>query len=351
VRLSFIIPSRPGTDLSGIKAQVAGLDLSGHSAEFFFVEGTLPPLQRNVAIRRSTGDYVFLLDDDLLLPRDLARTTLGYFESDRVAVVGGPNLTPESDPPFAQLSGALLASPLATGATSSRWREGAADFNATESKLHGCFLCFRGDLLRRYLFAEDLFPNDENELIWRLRRDGYRLYYVPECSVQHKRRSTLGSHLKQVYVSGRGRGELMRRSGLRGQVLYVAPLAFLAYLVTAALLVWRRPLFAAPLVAYGALAATLSISTFVRLRRPVFLWAGALMFASHVAYGIGLFRGLVTAKGVAGTAMAVEVVESAASAFLGHRTELPSDSRVGRPPDAVSRERLEETLGSKGTRR
>ena len=312
MRLSFIIPSRPGTDLSGIKAQVAGLDFSCHSAEFFFVEGTLPSLQRNVAIRRTSGEYVFLLDDDLVVPRDLIAKTLEQFVSDRIAVVGGPNLTPDDDPPFAQMSGALLASPLATGGTSSRWREGAADVNATEKKLHGCFLCFRGDLLRRYLFVEDLFPNDENELMWRLRRDGYTLSYVPECSVHHKRRSTLRSHLKQVYISGRGRGELIRRSSVRGQIFYLAPLAFLPYLLAAAVLTIRFPVVAIPLLAYAVLAAALSITTMVERRQPIFLWTGALMFVSHIAYGIGLFRGLIVAEGYAGGDVAVEVVESAA---------------------------------------
>lgn len=309
MRLSFIIPSRPGTDLSAIKAQAAKLDLAGHSAECFFVAGTLPPLQRNAAIQRSTGDYVFLLDDDLVIPPDLVRRTLVHFDGDLVAAVGGPNLTPEDDPPFAQLSGELLASPLATGGTSSRWREGSTDLNATEQKLHGCFLCFRGELLRRYQFVEDLFPNDENELMSRLRRDGYRLYYVPQCSVQHKRRATLRSHLKQVYVSGRGRGEFIRRSGLPGQWFYLAPLAFLIYLAVAPFLTRRWPVLGVPLAAYAALAVTLSVLTFLRRRRPVFLLAGALMFVSHLTYATGLLRGLILPKAYSGGEVTVEVVE------------------------------------------
>lgn len=309
MRLSFIIPSRPGTDLSGIKAQAARLDLAGHSAECFFVEGTLPPLQRNAAIRRSTGDYVFLLDDDLVIPPDLVRRTLVHFDGDLVAAVGGPNLTPEDDPPFAQLSGELLASALATGGTSSRYREGATDFNATEQKLHGCFLCFRGELLRRYLFVEDLFPNDENELMSRLRQDGYRLYYVPQCSVHHRRRATLRSHLKQVYISGRGRGEFIRRSGLRGQWLYLGPLAFLIYLVVAPILTRRWPVVVVPCLAYAVLALTLSVLTFVRRRRPVFLLAGALMFLSHLTYAAAMLRGLILPKAYSAGDVRVEVVE------------------------------------------
>jgi hypothetical protein len=310
MRLSFIIPSRPGTDLSGIKAQVARLDLSGHAAEFFFVEGTLPPVQRNIAIRRTTGAFVFLLDDDLVLPPDLVSRTLACFDTDRVAAVGGPNLTPADDPPFAQLSGEVLASPLATGGTSCRWSVGPSDFDATEGQLHGCFLCFRGDLLRHYQFVETLFPNDENELMCRLRADGYRLYYVPACAVEHKRRGTLRSHLKQVHISGRGRGELIRRSGFGGQWLYLVPLAFLAYLAAAPALVPRSALFAVPLAAYAAMAVAMSLRTWARRRQPIFLWAGPLMFASHVAYAVGLLQGLFTPAARTGRAAVVEVVES-----------------------------------------
>ncbi len=310
MKLSFIVPSRPGTDLSDIKRQLAELNLSGHSAEFFFAEGTLPPLQRNVAIRRTTGDFVFLLDDDLVVPRDLVARTLVHFDSEQVAVVGGPNLTPPSDPTFAQLSGEVLSSPFATGSTSCRWSTGERDLNATEGKLHGCFLCFRGDLLRRYPFVETLFPNDENELMWRLRRDGYRLYYVPQCSVEHKRRASLRSHLRQVYISGRGRGEFVRRSGFEGQWLFLVPLAFLGYVVALPVLMPRNAFFAVPLLIYAALAASLSLRAAVRRRRTVFLWAGPLMFASHLAYGIGLVRGLMLPKAHSETPVRLEVMET-----------------------------------------
>jgi hypothetical protein len=297
-----------------MKRQLAALDLSGHVAEAFFVEGTLPPLQRNVAIRQSTGRFVFLLDDDLVIPPDLVSKTLPHFDDDRVAAVGGPNLTPADDPPFAQLSGEILASRLATGGTSDRWRTGAADADATESKLHGCFLCFRGDLLRRNLFVETLFPNDENELMWRLRRDGFRLLYLPQCAVWHRRRGNLRAHLKQVYVSGRGRGELVRRVGPGRQWAYFVPLAFLVYLPVAAVAGGRAPILFAPLAIYGVLAAAESVRTWARRRRSIFLWAGPLMFASHLIYAVGLARGLAADKQHVPGAAVVEVVRLGESA-------------------------------------
>jgi hypothetical protein len=262
---------------------------------------------------------------DASVPRDLAgpidtpsplKRDANTRAEGEVAVVGGPNLTPGNDPPFAQLSGEILASPLATGRTSDRWRRGVVDVNATESKLHGCFLCFRGDLLRRHLFVETLFPNDENELMSRLRHDGFRLAYVPHCSVQHRRRATLRSHVKQVYVSGRGRGELVRRSGIRGQWPYLVPLVFTMYLLAVAALTTRFPAIAAPLVLYGALAFVLSFSIWRRRRRGIFLWAGALMFVSHAAYAVGLLRGLVAAKRHDAGQVAVELLHI--NADVGH---------------------------------
>ena len=309
MKLSFVIPSRPGTDRTPIKAEAAALDLAGHTAEFLYVEGTLPPLQRNVAIRRTTGDYVFLLDDDLVIPDGLVPRTLDRFRDEQTAVVGGPNLTPAGDSPFAQLSGELLASPLATGPTSDRWRRSETDMDATERKLHGCFLCFRGDLLRDYLFVEDLFPNDENELMSRLRRDRYRLCYASDCFVYHKRRTDLSAHTRQVYTSGRGRGELVRRSGLGGQFPYLAPLGLLLSVAALAIPVVPRPVVAVLLGIYAVLAAIQGLGSCIRRRRLYFLWTGPLMVVSHIAYGVGLVRGILTTGGRTGQAAVVEVVE------------------------------------------
>jgi hypothetical protein len=144
------------------------------------------------------------------------------------------------------------------------------------------------------------------------RGERFRLYYVPDCDVQHKQRATLLSHLRQVYISGPGRVELMKRSGLRGQVLYLAPLSFFLCLPFAGMLARRVPAVLAPLALDGVLAAALSISAFLPVAAVV-MWTGALMFASHIAYAIGLFRGLVAAKGYQGKALAVEVVETAAA--------------------------------------
>lgn len=292
MKVSIIIPSKPGTDISFIREQLKNIDFSNFSVEFFFVEGTFPPLQRNAAITKTSGDYVFFFDDDIMIPKDIIIKTIAHFDNEKVAVVGGPNLTPESDSLFAQLSGEVLSSTLATGRASVRWKKGKADYNATEKELHGCFLCFKGDVIRKYLFPEDMFPNDENELINRLRSDGYKLYYIPECYVYHKRRSTLRSYLKQVHISGKGRAGLIKRRGIKGNLFYFVPIIFLFYLALIPVLAQIIKMFLAPLFFYFILGISSSIIACVRKEKTFFLLMAPLILISHITYALGFLKGL-----------------------------------------------------------
>ena len=72
----------------------------------------------------------------------------------------------------------------------------------------------------------------------------------------------------------------------------------------------RSAFFAVPLLLYAALVASLSLGAAVRRRRTIFVWAGPLMFASHLAYGIGLFRGLVLPKAHTESQVRLEVMET-----------------------------------------
>jgi hypothetical protein len=169
------------------------------------------------------------------------------------------------------------------------------------------------------------------------------LYYIPQCSVQHKRRATLRSHLKQVYISGRGRGELMRRSGLTGQLLYLGPAALLAWLVMTPFVFWRFPIAVVPLIAYAVLALALSGVTFARRQQPIFLLAGPLMLLSHLVYGGGLLKGLAASRAYEGKALSMEVVEFSAREDVGDRRDrdlVGRDVQLERADDLIVRQEI-----------
>ncbi len=304
MKVSFIVPTRPHNFKNDIvKKQFGGLDAGGHQIEIFLVEGFHPPLQRNLAIRKCEGDFVFFFDDDAMIPGDLVSRTLSCFNDHQVAGVGGPNLTPGDDSRFSKLCGEVLSSFFATGSASARWKQGKPNYDATEKELHGSFICFRGDIIRKHLFCEDLFPGDENELINRIRKLGYRFYYIPDCFVYHKRRRNLAAYLKQVFISGRGRAQQTKKEGLAGNLYYLMPLLFGIYLVGALPILflchrflgfWGFWLF--PLFIYGALAIFFSLRIVLAKRALFYILLIPLFLISHLTYAAGMLRGLFLLK-------------------------------------------------------
>lgn len=256
------------------------------------MEGFHPPAQRNAAIRKSTGDFVFFFDDDALIPGDLVSKTLSYFYDDQVAGVGGPNLTPDDDSRFSKLCGEVLSSFFATGSASARWRQRKPNYNATEKELHGSFICLRGDIIRKYLFSEDLFPGDENELINRIRREGYRFYYIPDCFVYHRRRKNLVVYLKQVFISGRGRGEQTKKEGPRGNVYYFVPVFFSLYLISVHFLFLHHRFWLFPAILYAGLALFFALKVVLAQRALFYFLLAPLFLMSHLTYAVGFMRGL-----------------------------------------------------------
>lgn len=297
MKVSFIVPTRPNDFRNdSVKKQFGDLDAGDHQIEIFLVEGFHPPLQRNTAIRKSQGDFVFFFDDDAIVPGDLISRTLSYFDNDTVAGVGGPNLTPADDSRFSKLCGEVLSSFFATGGASARWKQGRPNYDATEKELHGSFICFRGDIIRKYLFPEDLFPGDENELINRIRKLGYRFYYLPDCFVYHQRRKKVTAYLKQVFISGRGRSEQTKKEGLKGNLYYVIPLLFSVYLLGAPILYRHHTFWLFPMIIYSALAIFFSLRTVLARRTLFYSLLIPLFLISHVAYAVGYTRGLFLLK-------------------------------------------------------
>jgi GT2 family glycosyltransferase len=308
ITVTIIIPSRPGTDTSFIRSQLDQLDKGDFAIETFFVSGTLPPQQRNLAISQSSGDFVFFLDDDILIPTDLILTTISAFDASNVAGVGGPNLTPPDDGFFAKLGGEVYSSYFGMGPASVRCRQASINRDATEKELHGSFLCFRGEVIRKFLFPEDIFPNDENRLINAIRAEGMRFYYVPDCYVYHRRRPTFGSFIRQIYLSGYGRGEQTRRDGFSGNTLYYIPALFLFYLILFPFFIAKNFRVIYPLQLYILLSILAAIQVCQKNSQVKYLLSAPLFFISHLTYAMGTIVGYFRPKNRKAGPVTLEIV-------------------------------------------
>jgi succinoglycan biosynthesis protein ExoA len=293
-KVSIIIPVKPGGRVRALD-RLRTLEYPREAFEVFVTEGNCPSRQRNMAASAAGGDILCFLDDDSLVAPDYLDRLVRHYADAVVAAVGGPSLTPDADTPLQHAFGMALASAVGGGGMRNRYRAVGNVRPTCDRELILCNLSFRRDLfLCSGGFDERLYPNEENELMERLRRDGGILVHDPGLAIGRSQRPTLPAFCRQLFSYGRGRGEQTVVSGIIKPITFV-PSLFLIYLLLLPLL--QKPVYYLPLLCYLVLVAFESVREGVRSRRPgsaALLPAVFLLF--HLCYGFGMLCGVIAPR-------------------------------------------------------
>lgn len=288
---SIIIPVKRGGYVAAIDAiRQSGLDENVY--ELLLAEGTAPSRQRNLAACEATGDILYFLDDDSRLNPDALRLCGEVMTDANVAVVGGPSLTPVSDSWLQQLFGYVLASALGSGAVRNRYRVAGSVRETTEKELILCNLAIRRSVfVDMGGFDERLYPNEENELLDRIRSSGFKLIHVPAMSVFRSQRASLKAFIRQMFVYGRGRAQQSLITGSFSVMSFV-PLFFALYLVMSAFF-FAHPLVLVPVFLYLILVVLFMITGICKLGSLSAVLLLLIYPLMHCVNGVGLLCGLV----------------------------------------------------------
>lgn len=288
--VSIIIPVKPGNMVRALEC-VKWLDYPVERLEVFVSEGTQPSRQRNEAAWKARGEIIYFLDDDSCPVPDALKRIVGHFEDEKVAVVGGPSITPEGDSLLQRSFGAALGSFLGGFSIRNRYgRVGKARISS-ENELILCNLAFR-----RSLFIEEgglnerLYPNEENELMNRLQKKGYRLIHDPDAYILRSQRKTLMAFIRQMLNYGRGRAEQTLISPSSFRPSHLVPTMFLFYLLT--ILFSKNLLYLLPLACYLLANFSSSIYAGCKEGEPRFFYIlPPIYFIMHICYGAGVLWG------------------------------------------------------------
>lgn len=291
--ISIIIPVKPGGFVTALEA-LRELDYPRRQFEILVAEGRKPSRQRNLAAQQAQGELLCFLDDDSRPVPGFLQRCDSVFEDRRVAVAGGPSLTPASDSRPRRLFGYALTSPFGAGAMRNRYRSTGTLRATTERELILCNLAFRKELfLAAGGFDERLYPNEENELLDRIAAEGHLLMHDPAMAVQRSQRPTLAAFMRQMYGYGRGRAQQTLLAGPRSLSAFI-PLLFVCYLLALPpLALVAGPAWAAPLLLYAVLALVFSIKTMMDSARPEGACVFFLFPLMHCCNGIGLLCGFL----------------------------------------------------------
>jgi succinoglycan biosynthesis protein ExoA len=285
--ISVIIPLRPGANAKGVLDSLASVDYPHNQIEILLAEGTQPSKQRNEAARHAQGEILYFLDDDSIIFPGLFRAVVKWFCDDRIVAVGGPAVTRQADSSLQKCFGYALGAYFGSLGMSYKFKAYGWVKEATERDLILANLALRREVfLSTGGFNEDLYPNEENELLNRLRGQGYRFIYNAEAVVYRSQRESLVKFMGQTYNYGRGRIEHFFVNPSFFSPVFLLPLVFVLYLCSLPLVAtWW---YFIPLGLYVCMDLTQSVQIALERRQAHVLLIVPLLFPlMHISYGLG----------------------------------------------------------------
>jgi GT2 family glycosyltransferase len=199
----------------------------------------------NVGILRSTGAYVFLLNNDTEVVPGFIEPLVAAMESDPGVGIVSPKIRFFDHPDVLQYAGCVGINKMTVRGELVGFREtdrGQYDQPQDTLLAHGAAMMIRRSLLQEVGLLADWFfiYYEEFDFCERTKRAGYRIRYIPTSLVYHKESVTVGkeSPTKSYYMA-RNRLTFIRRnvSGWRlaVAVTYVTLVAFPVNIVRHAL--------------------------------------------------------------------------------------------------------------------
>ncbi|MEK6793534.1 MAG: glycosyltransferase [Spirochaetota bacterium] len=302
-RVTFIIPHRETESIDNVLRCVRALDHPQKSIEVLAVSGDQPSVQRNACIRKAKGEIVYFLDNDSEVHAGNITHAVSLFQKDeRIAVVGGPAEPKESDTAIQKVFSFCLCSPFGAGPVRSRYHAEGDVRETTDRELILCNLLVRKKVLDTVgVFNEAFYPNEENELMDRIRDAGYALYYHPRVAVRRSPRTDMRSFVKMLLNYGRGRFQQFIHAPRILNVMFFIPLGFVLYLASLAALPFATVLspyaliYLAPLGLYALFLTAAAFSALPSIRKLSFsiLAVPFVFFAIHAGYGVGIIWGFI----------------------------------------------------------
>lgn len=317
MKCSIVIPTKNNADtLERCLRSIRNLDFSkdeyeviivdGHSTDstveiakkdgckVFFEDKGVIGYARDLGVKHAEGEFIAFTDADCVVEMNWLMELLSYFDDEKIAAVGGPNITPQDDTEFAKYVGVLLSFLSKVGA-----RYGLAE-NRVREVYHNptCNVIYRKKVLEEIGgFNYSLVTVDDEELDYRIRKRGYRILYTPLAKVLHYRRPNWRRFAMMAYYYGLGRMQAIKLHRDMGRWFHVAPpliistiLLLIAFSFIEHLYLWSAlTILAGGGIGIGIMSFYLSLKTKMR-KLYIFFGLIAIWFWG---YGFGMLRGML----------------------------------------------------------
>ncbi len=189
---------------------------------YHFKPNSGPGPSRNYGAEHSQGEYLIILDSDVIVPENYLETIEEELDREPCDAFGGPDRAHESFTPIQKAINYAMTSFFTTGGIRGGKKKldkfYPRSFNLGIKK--SVYEALGGFAPMRY--GEDI------DLSTRIFKGGYSCRLFPEAFVYHKRRVKFSSFFRQVKHSGEARVELKKKYPETFKLVHLLPAAFVA---------------------------------------------------------------------------------------------------------------------------
>ena len=254
------------------------VDVNRLDLHYYSKPNSGPGQTRNYGVERAKGEWMIILDSDVIVPE-------GYFEAvekgmtEDLAAFGGPDA---SHPSFNAMQKAVSYS-MTSFFTTGGIRGGKAKLDKFYPRSYN--MGVRKDVYQALGGFSKMRYGEDIDFSYRIVEGGYKTALIPEAFVYHKRRTDLRAFFRQVEHSGAARIALEERHPGTMKLVHTLPAIF-TVCVAGCLL--RAPLGLIPLALYALLVCV--DSTIKNRSLKVGILSIATSYTQLIGYGVGFFK-------------------------------------------------------------
>jgi len=190
------------------------------SLHYYAKENSGPGQSRNYGAERAQGDYVIILDSDVVLPTGYLQAIDDELRQNPSEAFGGPDAAHDSFTPVQKAISYSMTSFFTTGGI----RGGKAKLDKFYPRSFN--MGIRRDVYLKLGGFSKMRFGEDIDFSYRIVEAGYKPQLFPEAWVWHKRRTDFRKFFRQVYNSGIARINLEKRHPGTMKLVHLLPTVF-----------------------------------------------------------------------------------------------------------------------------
>ena len=188
---------------------------------YFMKQNSGPGQSRNYGVERAKGEYVIILDSDVVLPPDYLASVSRELEKEPADAFGGPD---KAHPSFTDTQKAIsysMTSFFTTGGIRGSKKKKLDKFYPRSFNMG-----VRRDVYEKLGGFSKMRFGEDIDFSIRIFKAGYRCRLFPDSWVWHKRRTDFRKFFRQVYNSGIARINLYKKYPDSLKLVHLLPMVF-----------------------------------------------------------------------------------------------------------------------------